>query len=73
MGYIQITKNNIENEQICCALGAKQYEKAVYEKKKWLTERMSEGLVYYRLNERAKVFIEYSPAEMAFFARTTKK
>lgn len=66
MGYIQITKNNIENEHICCALGAKQYEKAVNEKKKWLTERMDEGLVFYRLNERGKVFIEYLPAEMAW-------
>lgn len=66
MGHIQITKNNIENEHICCALGAKQYEKAVSEKKKWLAERMDEGLVFYRLNERAKVFIEYLPAEMAW-------
>ncbi|MCZ8541866.1 Ribosomal protein S18 acetylase RimI [Paenisporosarcina quisquiliarum] len=66
MGFIQITKKNIENEHICCALGAKQYEKAVNEKKKWLTERMDEGLVFYRLNERAKVFIEYLPAEMAW-------
>ncbi|NEW04745.1 GNAT family N-acetyltransferase [Paenibacillus sp. SYP-B3998] len=66
MGYLQITKNNIENEHICCALGAKQYEKAVHEKKKWLTERMDEGLVFYRLNERAKVFIEYLPAVMAW-------
>ncbi|NQX66986.1 GNAT family N-acetyltransferase [Paenibacillus alba] len=66
MGCIQLTKNNIENEHICCALGAKQYEKAVNEKKKWLTERMDEGLVFYRLNERAKVFIEYLPAEMAW-------
>lgn len=66
MEYIQITKDNIEHEHICCALGAKQYEKAVLEKKKWLTARMDEGLVFYRLNERAKVFIEYLPAEMAW-------
>ncbi len=66
MSYIQITKNNIENEHICCALGAKQYDKAVLEKKQWLTDRMDEGLVFYRLNERAKVFIEYIPAEMAW-------
>ncbi|MBE1556241.1 GNAT family N-acetyltransferase [Sporosarcina limicola] len=66
MGYIQITKNTIENEHICCALGAKQYEEAVNEKKKWLAERMDDGLVFYRLNERAKVFIEYLPAEMAW-------
>ncbi|MFJ7738693.1 GNAT family N-acetyltransferase [Lysinibacillus sp. NPDC097287] len=66
MDYIQITTDNIEHEHICCALGAKQYEKAVAEKKQWLTERMVEGLVFYRLNERAKVFIEYLPAEMAW-------
>ncbi|WP_411844572.1 GNAT family N-acetyltransferase [Schinkia azotoformans] len=61
-----MTKSNIEKEHICCALGAKQYEQAVIEKKEWLAERMDEGLVFYRLNERAKVFIEYLPAEMAW-------
>ena len=66
MEYIQITKKNIGHEHICCALGAKQYEEAVNQKKKWLAERMDEGLVFYRLNERAKVFIEYLPAEMAW-------
>lgn len=66
MGFVQISKDNIETEHICCALGAKQYENAITEKKKWLTERMDEGLVFYRLNARAKVFIEYLPAEMAW-------
>ncbi|MET4562317.1 N-acetylglutamate synthase-like GNAT family acetyltransferase [Lysinibacillus parviboronicapiens] len=66
MSYIQITKNNMECEHICCALGAKQYEEAVAEKKQWLMNRMDEGLVFYRLNERAKVFIEYLPAELAW-------
>lgn len=66
MGFVQLSKGNIETEHICCALGAKQYENAVNEKKKWLSERMDEGLVFYRLNERAKVFIEYVPAEMAW-------
>ncbi len=66
MGFLQISKENIEFEHICCALGAKQYEQAVIEKKRWLTERMDEGLVFYRLDERAKVFIEYIPAEKAW-------
>lgn len=66
MSFIHITKNNIESEHICCALGAKQFENAVLEKKQWLTDRMDEGLVFYRLNERAKVFIEYLPAEVAW-------
>ncbi len=66
MGFIQLTKSTIETEHICCAFGAKQYEHAVSEKKKWLAERMDEGLVFYRLDERAKVFIEYLPAQMAW-------
>lgn len=66
MEYIQITKDNIKHEHICCALGAKQYEEAVLEKKQWLIDRMNEGLVFYRLNELSKVFIEYLPAEMAW-------
>ncbi|WP_068983652.1 MULTISPECIES: N-acetyltransferase [Lysinibacillus] len=66
MEYIQITRNNIEQEHICCALGAKQYEQAVKEKKEWLMNRMDEGLVFYRLNDRAKVFIEYLPANQAW-------
>lgn len=66
MSFVQITKSNIETEHICCALGTKQYENAVREKKQWLTERMEEGLGFYRLNERAKVFIEYIPAAMAW-------
>lgn len=66
MGFVQLTKDNIETEHICCALGAKQYQNAVSEKKNWLKERMDEGLVFYRLDERAKVFIEYIPAEMAW-------
>ncbi|RJS57287.1 GNAT family N-acetyltransferase [Bacillus subtilis] len=63
MSYIEITKDNIEDNHICCALGAKQYENAINQKKRWLKARMDKGLVFYRLNERAKVFIEYLPAD----------
>ncbi|MBE9914263.1 GNAT family N-acetyltransferase [Paenibacillus donghaensis] len=66
MAYLEITKENIGHEHICCALGAKQYEQAVQEKKQWLCERMEEGLKFHRLDERAKVFIEYLPADKAW-------
>ncbi|NPC91375.1 GNAT family N-acetyltransferase [Bacillus sp. WMMC1349] len=66
MAYIELTKDNLDDHHICCALGAKQYEQAVHEKKNWLKERMEEGLIFYRLNERAKVFIEYLPADQAW-------
>lgn len=66
MGFLEITQDKLDKEHICCALGAKQYEEAVRGKKSWLRERMQEGLVFYRLDERAKVFIEYLPAEAAW-------
>lgn len=66
MGFVSLTKTSLEAEHICCALGAKQYESAVCEKKQWLAGRMDEGLVFRRLDERAKVFIEYMPAAKAW-------
>lgn len=62
MEYIRITKDNIENEHICCAMSGKQSVM----KKEWLKQRFEEGLVFYRSVERGKCFIEYIPAENAW-------
>lgn len=48
MDYIQITKDNIEKEHICCAMSGKQSVM----KKEWLKQRFAEGLVFYRSTER---------------------
>ncbi|RCX16763.1 acetyltransferase (GNAT) family protein [Fontibacillus phaseoli] len=66
MEMVEMTPEMLDREHICCALGAKSYEEAVHGKKNWLKDRMTEGLVFYRLDERAKVFIEYLPAEAAW-------
>ncbi len=62
MDYIQITKENIDKEHICCAMSGKQS----LAKKEWLKLRFAEGLVFYRSVERGKCFIEYIPAENAW-------
>ena len=62
MDYIQITKDNIEKEHICCAMSGKQSVM----KKEWLKQRFAEGLVFYRSTGRGKCFIEYIPAENAW-------
>lgn len=62
MKYIRITKENIDNEHICCAMSNKQS----LAKKEWLKRRFDEGLVFYRSEERGKCFIEYIPAENAW-------
>ncbi|WP_416326357.1 GNAT family N-acetyltransferase [[Eubacterium] hominis] len=64
MEYIKLTKENIDKEHICCALSDKEQ---VAEKKHWLAQKMDDGLVFYRLNEKGKVFIEYLPVEAACF------
>lgn len=38
----------------------------VEEKRKWLSERLKEGHVFRKLNEKATVFIEYAPLETAW-------
>lgn len=62
MGYITITRDNIEKEHICCAMSNNQSA----QKKEWLKKRFDEGLVFYRSEERGKCFIEYMPAENAW-------
>ncbi|WP_026674741.1 N-acetyltransferase [Alkalihalobacterium bogoriense] len=66
MNYLSLTNKNLSEEHVCCAFSSKKYESGVMEKKKWIAERIEEGLVFYRLNERAKVFIEYLPAKRAW-------
>lgn len=66
MELIEITPENLDREHICCAISEKKGEACVASKKAWLRARMAEGLVFRRLDERGKVFIEYLPAEAAW-------
>lgn len=61
--FIQITTDNIDNEHICCGFSSKESKEGYDLKKSWLKEELKNGYVFRRLNERAKVFIEYVPAE----------
>ncbi len=65
MDYIQVTKDNIDNEHICCAISNNK-DVQVSSKKAWLTDRFDEGLVFLKSTERGKCFIEYIPAEYAW-------
>lgn len=67
MQIIDINQENIAREHICCAITEKKGESCVPDKKAWLTERFAEGLMFKRLDVRGKVFIEYIPAEAAWY------
>ena len=67
---IQLTTNNIGEEHICCAISDKKCADSYQAKKDWLKKEFANGYVFRRLNERAKVFIEYGPAETAWIPIT---
>ncbi len=63
---IQLNKDNIEQEHICCAISDKKCKDSYELKKRWLTKEFENGYSFHRLNARAKVFIEYCDAENAW-------
>lgn len=64
--YITLTKDNIDNEHICCAFSDKKCTEGYEMKKAWLRQEFENGYVFRRLDARAKVFIEYVAAEKAW-------
>ena len=66
MTYITLTPENIGSEHICCAFSDKKCSESYERKKQWLAREFDNGYVFKRLDERAKVFIEYGPAEKAW-------
>ena len=64
--FITLTKENIGKEHICCAFSDKKCKDSYELKKAWLKKEFDKGYVFRRLDERAKVFIEYGPAEKAW-------
>lgn len=64
MEYVRVTKDNIENEHICCAISSNR-DLQVASKKDWMMKCFDEGLVFLKSTERGKCFIEYMPAENA--------
>jgi GNAT superfamily N-acetyltransferase len=66
MAYVTLTGENINDEHICCAFSDKKCAESYELKKRWLAAEFENGYVFRRLEERAKVFIEYGPAEKAW-------
>lgn len=64
--FINLTLDNIENEHICCIIRSKSKHEGIESKKKWLKDRLKEGHVFRKLDEKATVFIEYAPLEKAW-------
>ncbi len=68
--YLTLTEKNIDKEHICCAISDKKCLAGYALKKKWLKKEFANSYVFRRLDARAKVFIEYVPAEYAWLPVT---
>lgn len=64
--FINLTPENLANEHLCCIIRSKKPHPGVEAKRQWLSERLKEGHVFRKLNEKATVFIEYAPLETAW-------
>ena len=65
-----INQTNIDREHICCAFSDKKCTDSCALKKEWLRKEFERGFVFRRIDERAKVFIEYGPGEKAWIPAT---
>ena len=64
--FINLTEKNIEQEHLCCIIRTKAKHFGVERKREWLKDRIREGHIFRKLNQKATVFIEYSPLEFAW-------
>jgi ribosomal protein S18 acetylase RimI-like enzyme len=63
---LELTKENIESEHICCAMSDPKSAAGVAAKKAALRRVIPDGFKFVKLDVRGKVFMEYGPAEQAF-------
>jgi len=61
--FVNITTENLVNEHLCCIIRSKKSHQGIEAKRQWLSDRLHEGHVFRKLNEKATVFIEYAPLE----------
>lgn len=64
--FVNLTTENLTDEHLSCIIRSKKPHPGVEGKRLWLAERLKEGHVFRKLNEKATVFIEYAPLETAW-------
>lgn len=64
--FINLTPENVFDEHLCCIIRSKKAHPGIDAKRQWLSDRLKEGHVFRKLNEKGTVFIEYAPLETAW-------
>ena len=55
--FINLSEENLEHEHLCCIIRTKTKHLGVERKRTWLKNRIKEGHVFRKLNQKATVFI----------------
>lgn len=66
MNFVNLTPENLATQHLCCIIRSKKAHPGVEAKRQWLSQRLNEGHVFRKLDEKATVFIEYAPLETAW-------
>lgn len=66
MNIIELSKENIADEHICCAFSDKKCNNGTLAKKNYISNQLELGYKFKKFDIRGKVFIEYLPAEFAW-------
>ena len=64
--FINLTPENLADEHLCCIIRTRKKHPGVEAKRQWLAERLKEGHVFRKLNQKCCVMIEYAPLETAW-------
>lgn len=64
--FVNLTTENLTDEHLCCIIRSKKTHQGIEAKRKWLSDRLTEGHIFRKLNAKATVFIEYAPLERAW-------
>jgi len=64
--FVNLTTENLAGEHLCCIIRTKKPHLGIEAKRQWLSDRLTEGHVFRKLNAKATVFIEYAPLETAW-------
>ena len=54
--FIDLTPENLTSEHLCCIIRSKKPHSGVEAKRQWLAERLREGHVFRKLDEKGTVF-----------------
>ena len=60
MDFVNLTPENLANEHLCCIIRSKKPHQGVEAKRQWLSDRLAEGHVFRKLNEKGTVCLLYT-------------